>query len=141
MQGNQIVSTRIPGTSSKHVLALFRLNSIGNIFSWVWLVLNMMSLLGCGVFNQAVSAGDAEKMPEVTLTEADNGRSIMVSLGERVILRLNENPSTGFRWVVDKGDNGIIELSGTDYVQAPGSALGGGGHRVFVFEAKRSGSA
>jgi len=101
----------------------------------------MMSLLGCGVFNQAVSAGDAEKMPEVTLTEADNGRSIMVSLGERVILRLNENPSTGFRWVVDKGDNGIIELSGTDYVQAPGSALGGGGHRVFVFEAKRSGSA
>jgi len=100
-----------------------------------------MSLLGCGVFNQAVSAGDAEKMPEVTLTEADNGRSIMVSLGERVILRLNENPSTGFRWVVDKGDNGIIELSGTDYVQAPGSALGGGGHRVFVFEAKRSGSA
>jgi inhibitor of cysteine peptidase len=82
----------------------------------------------------------SKKMSGVTLTEADNGKSIAVPLGEKVILRLNETPSTGFRWAVDTGDNEIIELHGSDYIQAPGSAVGGGGQHVFVFEAKRSGS-
>jgi inhibitor of cysteine peptidase len=79
-------------------------------------------------------------MSEVTLTEADNGKSIAVALGEKVVLRLNENPTTGFRWAVDTGDNEIIELRSSEYIRAPGSAVGGGGQRVFVFEARRSGS-
>ena len=79
-------------------------------------------------------------MSGVTLTAEDNGKSIAVPLGEKVILRLNENPSTGFRWAVDPSDNEIIELRGCDYIQAPDSALGGVGQRVFVFKAKRSGS-
>jgi inhibitor of cysteine peptidase len=82
----------------------------------------------------------SKKMSGVTLTEADNGKSIAVPLGGKVILQLNETPSTGFRWAVDTGDNEIIELHGSDYIQAPGSAVGGGGQHVFVFEAKRSGS-
>jgi inhibitor of cysteine peptidase len=100
-----------------------------------------MSLLECGVFNQADSVMGSKKMSEVTLTEADNGKSIAVSLHEKVILRLNETPSTGFRWAVAMGDNEIIKLSGSDYNQTSGSAVGGSGHRVFVFEVKRSGSA
>jgi inhibitor of cysteine peptidase len=79
-------------------------------------------------------------MSAMTLTEADNGKSIAVVLGEKLVLRLNENPTTGFRWAVDTGDNEIIELNGTNYIPAPTSAVGGVGQRVFVFKAKKSGS-
>jgi inhibitor of cysteine peptidase len=92
------------------------------------------------VFNQADSVTGSKKMSEVTLTEVDNGKSIAVQVGQKVILRLNENPTTGFRWAVDTGNNEIIELHSSEYIRAPGSAVGGGGQRVFVFEAKRSGS-
>ena len=79
-------------------------------------------------------------MSEVTLSEADSGKSISLVVGDTIILRLNESPTTGYRWAVERGDNRIIALRHCDYERAQDSAVGAGGQRVLVFEARRSGS-
>jgi inhibitor of cysteine peptidase len=99
-----------------------------------------MLLSGCGVFGQGNSAPNGKKPSEVLVTEADNGKSITVHLGEKVLLRLSENPNTGFRWAVESGVGGIIELHGSDFIPARDSAVGRGGQRIFVFETKGSGA-
>jgi inhibitor of cysteine peptidase len=98
-----------------------------------------MLLSGCGVFGQGNSAASGKKPSGVLLTEADNGKSITVHLGEKVLLRLSENPSTGFRWAVESGASGITELRGSHYLPAKDSTVGRGGQRIFVFETKGSG--
>ena len=79
-------------------------------------------------------------MSEVTLTAADNGKSIRVAPGEKLTLRLKENPSTGFRWTVDMSNNEYLTLRSSDYIPDSGGVPGGGGKRVFIFEAKRIGN-
>jgi inhibitor of cysteine peptidase len=98
-----------------------------------------MLLLGCGVFGQGNSGTSGKKPSGVLLTKADYGKSITVHLGDKVLLRLNESPSTGFRWAVESGASGIIEFHGSDYIPAQDSAVGRGGQRIFVFETKGSG--
>ena len=79
-------------------------------------------------------------MSEVTLSEADSGKSISLVAGDTMIVRHNENPTTGYRWAVERGDNRIIALRHCDYERAQDSAVGAGGQRVLVLEARRSGS-
>lgn len=44
----------------------------------------------------------------LALTAADSGRSIKVRDGDVIVLRLDENPTTGFRWHAARADQ-IIE--------------------------------
>lgn len=41
-------------------------------------------------------------MPTVTLTKADNGKSVGVGLEDEIVLRLPENATTGYRWHVQE---------------------------------------
>ena len=120
-------------------------------FSWLpdfkkdvlWLVRivwGSILLSGCGVLSEGHSPMAYKKTFDVTLTETDNGQLIAVPLGANLVLRLKETPGTGFRWAVDTGDQDILKLRRSDYIPAEDSAVGGGGQRVLVFEAKRSGS-
>jgi inhibitor of cysteine peptidase len=77
----------------------------------------------------------------VELTEADNGKIIELSRGERLSLRLGENPTTGYRWALSKNDPEILASSGDQYTQAGDGGIGGGGHRAFTFEARKEGRA
>ena len=79
-------------------------------------------------------------MPAITLTRADEGRTVDVHAGDTVLVRLEENPTTGYRWAAEAGDDQVVALESSDYVQ-PGSAVGGGGERLFTFRAKKAGSA
>jgi inhibitor of cysteine peptidase len=79
-------------------------------------------------------------MSGTVLTAADSGKSLSVTIGDKVILQLNENPTSGFLWALDRYNSEIIELRSSDYIRAPASAVGGSGQRLFVFQAKSSGN-
>ena len=80
-------------------------------------------------------------MSGLTLTQADNGKSVTIGLGESLQIALNENPSTGFRWTLEGGDDEVLELLNSEYVQATDVGIGGGGQHVWRFRAKNTGDA
>ena len=54
-------------------------------------------------------------------------------------ISLKENPSTGFRWSLEKGNEEILELLNSDYIQSSGPEVGSGGKRIWKFKAKKIG--
>ncbi len=79
-------------------------------------------------------------MSVITLTQADRGKSITLQQGQTLVVQLSENPTTGFRWAIDRNDDAILALHDSDYVMATGSGIGGGGQRTFTFTAQQPGS-
>jgi inhibitor of cysteine peptidase len=80
-------------------------------------------------------------MSTVTLTASDDGRAIDLRVGDSVVLRLAENPTTGYQWALEPGSDDVLTLQGSDYAGPTSSNVGGGGQRVFTFKAARAGSA
>lgn len=79
-------------------------------------------------------------MSIVELTRADSDKYFEVCTGDTIIVRLDENLTTGFHWTAMKGAENIITLVRSDFIPYPSSGVGGGGQRILAFEAKKSGS-
>src|SRR5690242_21633715 len=79
-------------------------------------------------------------MAAITLTSSDNGTTHQARPGDDIEVMLPENPTTGFRWQVDRID-GPLHLEGDTYRADPGAQIGGGGTRVFHFRATGPGPA
>src|SRR5260370_24543853 len=62
-------------------------------------------LSSCGTTN---TGGNA--MSTITLTQADKGKSITVHTGEEIVIMLPENPTTGYRWAIDRSEEHTSEL-------------------------------
>lgn len=81
---------------------------------------------------------------QVVLTEQDKNKTLNIAVGESVVIRLNENPTTGYVWAIDKQPE-LLVLQSSDYVNdtppnPQGVVLvGGGGKRRFTFVAQKSG--
>jgi inhibitor of cysteine peptidase len=72
-------------------------------------------------------------MPVVSLTAADNGSLVDVQPGDSLEVRLAENPTTGYRWAVDRLESGVLQLEDSPLERSPDAAVGGGGQRVMRF--------
>ncbi len=70
------------------------------------------------------------------LSDQDRGRTVDVNVGSVITLRLKENPTTGYRWVV--GTSPGLEQAG-DRFEA-GSAAGAAGMRELQFRAVQVGT-
>jgi inhibitor of cysteine peptidase len=73
------------------------------------------------------------------LTQADNSKSVEARPGDLIIIRLPENPTTGFRWTVDNVDPLCVEAQGSSFSPGRDGAVGGGGERTFSFQVKGEG--
>lgn len=80
-------------------------------------------------------------MSELALSKSDLGKTFHVLKGDSISIRLEENPTTGYRWVVDSFDNQVLELQGSSYSALPGAGIGAGGMRTFNLLAKFQGTA
>jgi inhibitor of cysteine peptidase len=78
-------------------------------------------------------------MSAVTLSKADEGKTIEVHRGDTVNVQVDENPTTGYRWAVDNDGGKILSLQNSDYASV-GGGIGGGGQRTFSFKANRAGT-
>ncbi len=79
-------------------------------------------------------------MSTVTLTQADNGKTVEVRQGDTIAVQLAENPTTGFRWAIDKLDQKIAKPQNDSYSPASGGGVGGGGMRTFTLLAAATGT-
>jgi inhibitor of cysteine peptidase len=75
-----------------------------------------------------------------TLTRGDNDKSIDVHVGDSIVVRLPENPTTGFAWSIDKADAHVLRLQSSRYSPAARGAVGGGGQRSLRFKAITAGT-
>lgn len=79
-------------------------------------------------------------MAEVALTQVDAGKSIDVRPGDTIVVRLPENPTTGYEWTLDSADDEIVGLRDSDFNLSPTVTMGSGGTRTFTFGAKEPGT-
>lgn len=74
-----------------------------------------------------------------SLTEADNGRTVDLKVGETLEVTLPENATTGYRWAVDRLDPGIVEAHESKPIY-PSGPTGSAGEVTFSFKAGKAGS-
>jgi len=76
----------------------------------------------------------------VRLTQEDDGTTVEVAGGDTIVVRLEENPTTGFRWAIDGITGGSVSVAGDDFTPAEDAGIGGGGWRTLTFSATQPGS-
>ena len=80
-------------------------------------------------------------MAELRLGPADNGRTIEVAVGTRVVLAVPETPSTGYGWATQPGSSDVVELEADAFEPPVALQPGAGGMHGFRFRARASGHA
>jgi|GEM_PF-968290 len=99
---------------------------------------------------QGVKTVDGKPLPAppkpaaepVRLTEEDNGKTVEMTVGQELILRLKGNATTGFAWTVAKLDGDALKQAGkVEYEQENTGRMGSGGVYVATFEAVKQGEA
>ncbi len=69
----------------------------------------------------------------------ENGASVSVRQGDRIIVRIPENATTGYRWTPGSLAE-HLELESDDFVPPAPLRPGAGGERVIALRAKHPGS-
>ena len=78
-------------------------------------------------------------MADLVLSEKDNGALVQASRGSKITLELEENPTTGYRWIVNGIDEIFLVPEGDAFLTGDQMGLGAGGVRRFFFRAKGTG--
>lgn len=74
------------------------------------------------------------------LSTDDNAGRFTVARGEQVVIRLAENPTTGYQWFLVLATTSPLRLLSTEFDPSPGGGTGGGGVRIFNFVAASTGA-
>jgi inhibitor of cysteine peptidase len=77
---------------------------------------------------------------DVVFSEKDNGALVEVTLGSKVTVELDENPTTGYQWTIDSVDEVFLVPEGDAFLVGEQMGLGAGGVRRLFFRAKGAGS-
>lgn len=78
---------------------------------------------------------------DVQLTADDKGSQVEVKPGDKVIISLAGNPSTGYSWEAQDLDSSIFEQIGEpEFVSDNTDLVGSGGMITLTFKALRTGS-
>lgn len=72
-------------------------------------------------------------MADIDLTAADDGRVRAAKPGDTIVVRLDENPTSGYRWSVERIDATVLAAAGDEFEPDAGGRLGGGGTRILRF--------
>jgi inhibitor of cysteine peptidase len=76
------------------------------------------------------------------LDSRSSGQSIELGAGERLTIRLGENPTTGYRWSIIGTFEPVLVLINSDFELPTGPMkYGAGGTRLWTFEAAQAGTA
>jgi inhibitor of cysteine peptidase len=131
----------IKGRSDKmQMMNLWRVGWIGRQRYGPWLLLgaSILILVACNGISAVRST--EETMARLTVTQAENGKVIEVHPGDSIAIQLKENPTTGYTWAVDQGNDALLALQDSHYTQGPGMGVGGGGERNLIFQAQKAGT-
>jgi predicted secreted protein len=88
---------------------------------------------------RTAQTGKEYAVSEHIVTRADNGKELEIDVGERLVVRLEESPTTGFAWS-PSGVNEKLGLLTSEYSPASPGSIGGGGLRTLTFTARQVGA-
>lgn len=74
-----------------------------------------------------------------TVTEKDNGQTVTVNNGDKLIVKLDGNPTTGYTWQLADYDTSILESAGEPDYKADSLMIGSGGRYTYTFTALKPG--
>lgn len=80
----------------------------------------------------------ADELKSKSLTDADNGKTITVTEGQNVVIKLGSNPTTGYEWQVTSTDKTIGYPKET-FIKNTDGAVGSGGTQKFTWKTKAGG--
>lgn len=108
-----------------------------------------LTVVGCGgnddsetATTTSASSTSAAEQETVTVTEADKGQERRILAGQRLVVRLPSNPSTGYGWRLADIDRAVLRQEGEpDYQPDPTRepAPGSGGTAVWDFVGNAAG--
>jgi inhibitor of cysteine peptidase len=78
-------------------------------------------------------------MTTLRLDLHSSGQTVTVASGDRLELRLEENPTTGFRWYVENDNSGVLILEDDAFTHLRSGVSGSGGTRDLVFKVAKQG--
>ncbi|HEX6230847.1 MAG TPA: protease inhibitor I42 family protein [Actinomycetota bacterium] len=100
---------------------------------------SLLVLLGL-VLAAAACGGAADAGSSVNLTVEDDGRAVEMEPGDRLVVALESNASTGFRWIlVTEPDPAVLSLDASEYVEPETDLVGAPGQEVWTFLAEGDG--
>jgi predicted secreted protein len=73
------------------------------------------------------------------VTLSDKGRDFAIKSGQRLVVKLEETPGTGYRWTLGTNVPQILRFIGSKYIAPAGAQLGKPGISEWTFEASGSG--
>lgn len=71
--------------------------------------------------------------------ESSEGQEIVLSVGDKLELSLDENPTTGFQWQLTAKGEPVCELESDSFLEPSSSLVGRGGEHRWRFKAARPG--
>jgi inhibitor of cysteine peptidase len=99
----------------------------------------MLLLLSGGKVTSHGAETGRRQVSTVTLTRADSGKVVETRVGDTLVVHLEENPTTGYRWAIEKRDEEVIALHHVEFVSSHSVGVGGGGQRRWTFTAQKAG--
>jgi inhibitor of cysteine peptidase len=69
----------------------------------------------------------------IEIDEGSARRPHHAAPGDRVVIRLAESPTSGYRWQLDEYNSAVLRPAGDEFVPAADARTGGGGTREFRF--------
>ncbi|MFN2290791.1 MAG: protease inhibitor I42 family protein [Anaerolineae bacterium] len=109
----------------------------------LWFVVVLLALAallaGCGASAKAGAASG-----DVVLDREDLGQKVVLQKEQNLVITLDANPSTGYRWDVVDAASQVLALVGEPEFQSEAEAqadvVGASGVQILRFEAKESGT-
>jgi inhibitor of cysteine peptidase len=98
-------------------------------------------IAACALIVVVVLVGFARSAPQTKEYGKDN-TSISVGSGNTFVIKLDENPSTGYTWKYAVKNPTLVVLKSDQYVpdDASGKLVGSGGKRILTFQTVGKGS-
>lgn len=95
--------------------------------------------MSCDIESNWIVEARLSHMSETAITSSDRGKTFKVNRGELIVVYLEENPTTGYRWEIEADDSSIVKFLDSHYSKTseiPGAAK----TRAFRFQAESGGS-
>ena len=99
------------------------------------IILMTFSIMGCVAVNS-----NNNQVSNEGYQYTDSASPIKVSPGEKFVIVIASNPTTGFSWKIAKPINeNVIKLLNSEYIPARSGLIGAGGKEVWTFVAVAAG--
>ncbi|MFZ4790747.1 MAG: protease inhibitor I42 family protein [Candidatus Competibacteraceae bacterium] len=114
---------------------------VSPLFNRALLILTLVLLTACAAKSASPNTSPAGVRENglMVLTRTDHNRTAEIRVGERIAVRLAENPATGFSWAIHETNRRLLTLDGSDYVAPESGFIGAKGQRTFQFTARQPG--